>query len=115
MLYANNSFASEASHVGGGMLIAGITTGVVDRYFPEYRDNRGWIGFWANAAVAGVIFGIEMAQDSSDSSGELLDFGCNVLGGAIGAYATDRFILSPVVKSAPDGSYGYGVQVTHKF
>ncbi|WP_292656244.1 hypothetical protein [Nitratifractor sp.] len=114
-LNANNSVASEASHVIGGFAIGSIATGLTDYYFPEYRSERGWIGFWTNTAIAAIMFGIEMAQDSSDTSGELMDFGFSVLGGAFGAYTTDHFILTPVTTEAPDGSPRYGVQVTHKF
>ncbi len=114
-LSANNSFASEASHVGGGMLIAGMTTGIVDRYFPQYREERAWIGFWTDAAIAAVLFGIETAQDRDDVSGELLDLGCNLVGGAIGAYTTDRFFLAPVVHKAPDGSHDFGIKAIHRF
>lgn len=97
------------------MLLGGITTGFVDRYFPEYRDDRAWIGFWTDTAIAALLFSIELAQDRNDLSGELLDLGCNVLGGAIGAYTADRLFLAPVFHKAPDGSHGFGLKAVHRF
>jgi hypothetical protein len=114
-LFANNSVGSEASHFVGHFAFAGISTAIVDRYFPEYREDRAWIGFWTNTALAGILLGVDLAQNHDDVSGELLDFGVSVLGGALGAYATDRWILAPVVREAPDGSHTYGLQVKHKF
>ena len=73
---ANNSVASEASHVAGGMAIGGISTAVVDRFFSEYAENRRAIGFWATTLAAVAVFGVEMAQNSDDVSGEVLDMGC---------------------------------------
>jgi hypothetical protein len=112
---ANNSVASEASHVSGGILLGGVTTAIVDNYFSEYAENRRAIGFWGTTLAATVVFGIEMAQDSDDVSGELLDMGCMIVGGAVGAYVTDRFILSPYVHTAPDGSSTHGVKATYRF
>jgi len=112
---ANNSIGSEASHVAGGMVLGGLTTAVVDRFFSEYAENRRAIGFWGTTAVAVAMFGIEMAQDSDDLSGELLDMGCGILGGAIGSYVTDRFILEPYVHHTPDGHTARGVKATYRF
>jgi hypothetical protein len=112
---ANNSVASEASHIVGGMAIGGISTAVVDRFFSEYAENRRAIGFWATTLAAVAVFGVEMAQDSDDVSGELLDMGCTILGGAIGSYVTDRFILAPYIHQGPDGHSTRGVKATYKF
>jgi len=71
--------------------------------------------FAAMATLAAVaVFGVEMAQDSDDVSGELLDMGCTILGGAIGSYVTDRFILAPYIHQGPDGHSTRGV-ATYKF
>jgi hypothetical protein len=112
---ANNSVASEASHVAGGMAIGGISTAVVDRFFSEYAENRRAIGFWGTTLAAVAVFGVEMAQDSDDVSGELLDMGCTILGGAIGSYVTDRFILAPYIHQGHDGHSTRGVKATYKF
>ena len=112
---ANNSFASEASHVAGGMVFGGVTTAIVDNYFSEYAENRREIGFWGTTLAAAVVFGIEVAQDRDDVSGELLDLGCTILGGAVGSYVTDRFILSPYIQSSPDNGAVRGVKATYRF
>jgi len=114
-LQANDSVASELSHVGGGMVLAGLGTAVTDRYFPEYRAERGWIGFWSATLIAGIVSGIEYAQDRDDASGELLDFASGVAGAAIGSFVTDRFILAPVVHTAPDGSRDVGLNAAYRF
>ena len=113
--FANNSVASEASHVAGGVILGGIATAVTDKYFHEYTEHRWAIGFWSVAAIATVEFGVEMAQDHSDTSGELMDMGFTILGGAIGSYVTDRFFLAPYIHKAPNGSANRGIEATYKF
>ena len=114
-IQANDSVTSELSHVGGGVVLAGLGTVITDRYFSKYREYRGWIGFWSATLITGIISGIEYAQDTDDASGELLDFASGVAGAAIGSFVTDRFILSPIIHSTPDGSHTMGVNVFYKF
>lgn len=103
--YANNSVASEMSHAVGGIVMAGGITAVVDRYYPEYRDHRGMIGFGVSTVAIFVEQGVEYAQ-RGDAYGQLLDATSHMVGSAIGAWVTDRFILSPVVmNSSARGKY----------
>ena len=115
LLYGNNSIGSEASHTAGGFAIGGIATAIADTYYPEDRENRAWVGFWSNALIMAADFGIEISRDDSDLSGELMDLGFGVLGGALGAYTADRYLLQPVTAKAPDGTRSYGMRISHSF
>jgi hypothetical protein len=115
LLTANDSIGSEMSHVGGGIALAGLSTMIVDRYFPEYREDRGWIGFWSTVLITGVASAIEYARDRDDAAGELLDFASGVAGAAVGSFITDRYLLAPILHTAPDGSKSVGLQASYKF
>ena len=115
LLQANESIGSEASHAAGGFAIGGIATALADTYYTEDRVNRGWIGFWSNALIMAADFGIEISRDNSDLSGELMDLGFGVLGGALGAYAADHYLLQPVTSKAPDGTRSYGMRISRSF
>jgi hypothetical protein len=98
---ANESFGSEFSHFVGGALLASGVTAIADHYGAE---NRAWIGFGTSV---GLSFVAEAAQVASNGSGQLgpsaLDFGANLLGAALGAFVTDRFILAPAVSTDAQG------------
>jgi hypothetical protein len=112
--YANNSVASEMSHVAGGVVMAGGITAVVDRYSPEYRENRGMIGFGVSTVAVFAEQGVEYALNG-DAGGQLLDATSHMIGSALGAWVTDRFILSPVVtNSSAKGKY-IGLQLRGSF
>ncbi len=114
-LQANSSTGSELSHVAGGVVMAGAITAVVDNYFPDYTEDRQLIGFGISSLLIIIEQGIEIAQDSSDVQGEMLDMAAHIGGSALGAYITDQYILAPVIKVSPQGDKAIGLQVTHSF
>jgi hypothetical protein len=112
--YANNSVQSEMSHAVGGVVMAGGITWAVDRYYPEYRENRGVIGFGVSTVAIFAEQGVEYALHGN-AWGQLLDATSHMVGSAIGAWGTDRYILSPVVtNSSAKGKY-IGLEVRGSF
>ena len=111
---ASDSFGSEASHFVGGAVMAGAITAIVDKFYPEYAENRFWIGFGISSAAIVIEQGYEAIKNGKPAS-QLLDAASHIGGSALGAYVTDKYILSPIVRTAPDGSKTVGVQVTHSF
>jgi len=102
---ANNSVSSEMSHVVGGAVTAGAITAIVDSYYPEYREDRGMIGFGISSVVMIAFESVTVAL-RGDLNGQLLDVASHVAGSAFGAFVTDKFILSPVIEnSASEGKF----------
>jgi len=114
-LHANSSSGSELSHVAGGVVMAGAITAIVDSYFPDYAEDRQLWGFGLSSLLIIIEQGIEVAQDSSDVKGELLDATAHIGGSVIGAWVTDKYILSPIVRTSPEGDRTIGLQVSHSF
>lgn len=113
-LYGADDFNSEASHFTGGAVLAGGITAVVDSFYPEYRADRGLIGFGISSAVGLLDQTIQYAE-SGRASGQLLDAAAHIAGSAFGAWLTDKYILSPVIiDSASEGKY-IGLNVRHSF
>jgi glycerol uptake facilitator-like aquaporin len=113
-LQANDGFNSEASHFVGGTVLAGGITAVVDQYYPEYKSDRGMIGFGISSIAIIAEQSIEYAVNGNAKS-QLMDAASHILGSALGAYITDKYILLPVVKdSSTDGKY-VGLNVQHRF
>ena len=102
---ANDSFNSELSHFAGGAAMGAGFTAVADHY--GYREHRGWIGFGISTGI-GVVG--ELASRNGDFSA--LDAGINALGAALGAFATDRWILAPLV--LPEQHYA-GLMAGYRF
>jgi len=96
---ANDSFGSEMSHVIGGAVMAGGITAVVDHYYPEYKEDRGMIGFGISSAAMIAFESVNMAL-GANVKGQLLDITAHVAGSAFGAFVTDKFILSPVIENS---------------
>ncbi|MDP3588229.1 MAG: hypothetical protein Q8R58_09270 [Sulfuricurvum sp.] len=104
-LEANTSVSSEMSHFVGGAVMAGGIAAVVDSYYPEYKENRGMIGFWISSAAVIAEQGVEYALHG-DAKGQALDAISHIAGSALGAFVTDQYILSPVIKdSSTTGNY----------
>ena len=111
---ANDDFNSEMSHVVGGAILAGGITAVVDRYYPEYREDRGMIGFWTSSAAIVIEQAVEIALHG-DAKGQALDAVSHIIGSALGAFVTDQYILSPVLNnSASEGKY-VGLALQYSF
>jgi len=113
-LQANDSFSSEMSHVVGGAVMAGGMTAVIDSYYPEYKQNRGMIGFEISSAAIVVEQTIEFALHGN-ASGQLLDIASHVLGSAFGAFVTDKYILAPVMNNSSVEGKFVGLAVQHSF
>lgn len=96
---ANDSFNSEISHVIGGAVMAGGITAVVDSYYPEYKADRGMIGFGVSSLSIIAFESVTVAL-RGDAKGQLLDVASHIVGSAFGAFVTDTFILSPVVENS---------------
>jgi hypothetical protein len=113
-LYANDSFSSEASHFAGGAVMAGGITVVIDHYFPEYKFDRGMVGFEVSSAVIIVEQAVEVALHGN-AKGQLLDATSHIAGSVLGAWVTDKYILSPVIQdSSNEGKY-IGVSLQYTF
>lgn len=104
-LYGNDSLDSEFSHFAGGAVMAGGIAAVIDSYYPEYRSDRGMIGFGISSVAIVVEQGVEVMLNGN-AKGQLLDAVSHIAGSALGAYITDQYILTPVIKdSAIEGKY----------
>ena len=95
--HAYDGASSELSHTAFSAAFAGVVTHV-------YRDseNRAWIGF-AVATGASALHQSYQAANGSSKSGSLLDFASSAIGAALGAWATDKYILTPVVRPSFTG------------
>lgn len=104
---ANDSLGSEFSHFVAGGVIAGTVTAIADHYGVE---QRGWVGFWTSVGLSFISEGLQVAANgSSQAKGSALDFGSNLLGAALGAWVTDRYILQPVVTRDAAGHQFFGM------
>lgn len=113
-LSANEGLGSESSHFVGGAVMAGGITAIVDNYYPEYKSERGMIGFEVSSIVIIAEQSIEYALNGN-ARGQLLDAASHIVGSALGSFITDKYILLPVLKdSASDGKY-VGLTVQHSF
>lgn len=111
---ANDGISSEMGHGIGGVVMAGGIVAIVDNYYPEYSQNRAMIGFATSSLVIVAEQGIEYALHG-DAQGQMLDALWHIAGSALGAYLTDGFILSPVVKNSErEGKY-LGLALQHSF
>lgn len=108
-LIANDSVGSEASHFIGGAVMAGGITAIVDKYYPEYKNDRFLIGFGISSTAIIAEQGVEYAL-RGNAKGQLLDAGSHILGSALGSYLTDEFILTPIVDHEQ-----IGVKVNYTF
>jgi len=104
---ATDSFNSEISHVAGGAAMAGVATYFADDHWPQ---DRGWIGFSTSVELGVALEGVDSANGNKFS---VLDAASNALGAAVGAFATDHYILMPAVE--PPGKQGAFLGVTGKF
>ncbi|MDO9207594.1 MAG: hypothetical protein Q7T91_05025 [Sulfuricurvum sp.] len=111
---ANDSFNSEMSHVVGGAVMGGGITAVVDRYYPEYKEDRGMIGFGISSLTIVAFESVTVAL-RGDAKGQLLDVASHIAGSAFGAFVTDKFILSPVVKNSTNEGKFIGLQAAVSF
>jgi hypothetical protein len=112
--WADDSWDGGWKHFGVGVVVGGVGTAVGDRLWPE---NRFWIGV-AAGATAGVLGEL---VDRGDGWGKwngkdsTLDALATAAGGVIGAYATDKWILTPVVTRDRRGQAQYRIVAQRRF
>jgi hypothetical protein len=106
---ATDSWGSELSHFGGGLLVGGGATWLADQWWPQDRLLIG-IG-------TGVVYGLagEGIQAATGGKFSGLDAIANIAGATLGAFATDRWILKPVVIHDRADSTRYELQAGFKF
>ena len=100
---ANNSFAydgltSELSHAAGGAVMAGAIT----KLFEE-SPNRVLIGVGASSAVSFLAESRQVLSKDAKVSSSLLDFGSHTLGSIVGAWVSDKYLLTPVITRSYSG------------
>jgi hypothetical protein len=109
--WAYDGFTSEASHAVAGAAMAAAGTAIADHWGVEHR---AWVGFGASSLLGLFSETLQVAsnhQSSLRSAG--LDVGSNMLGAAIGAWGTDRYLLKPAVtRDAGHTTMGFALQGT---
>jgi peptidoglycan/LPS O-acetylase OafA/YrhL len=104
-VHATDSFNSEASHFIFGAALAGGITAVVDHWYPEQREYRGWWGFGISS-VGAALESLYEYNINGNGRNQAIDAASHIAGSALGAYVTDQYILEPVIKnSASEGRY----------
>ena len=106
---ANDGLTSELSHGAGGLAWGSVTTLLVSDRWPE---NRALIGFGV-ALSAGLVG--EIYDHSRGYGFSSLDVVATAVGGAIGAYVTDKFFLVPVMEKPQQGGRYLGVVARYRF
>jgi hypothetical protein len=94
---AYDGASSELSHTTFSAALAGVVTHAYSQ-----SENRAWIGFAVATGASALHQGYQAAHGSS-TSGSLLDFASSAIGAALGAWATDTYILTPIVKPSFTG------------
>jgi hypothetical protein len=106
------NWSSELSHLAGGTVVAGVSTAVANKYWPEHR---ALIGFSVGTAYAIISNTIDYVTLDRTFSSQLEDMAFDTLGAAIGSLITDKFILMPVIKRDHAGSSYYGLVLQYSF
>jgi hypothetical protein len=88
---ASDSFTSEISHAVSGAVMAGY----ISKMFTE-SENRAWIGFGLSSAFIVAEQNYEISKVGKRSS-QQLDMAAHMLGSAVGAWYTDKYLLIPVI------------------
>ncbi len=89
--HAYDGLTSELSHAAGGALLAGAVT----KMYSE-SENRAWIGFAVSTAAVVLEQGYEISRGANRNS-QIKDMVWHAAGAALGAWATDKYLLVPVV------------------
>ncbi len=106
---ADTNVYSEISHTIGGALLAGTISWASDRYLPEY--DRAWMGFGVSCVIGIASQYYEYNQGSNTADEAAVDAVTHVLGSAIGAYVSDRYLLRPVLKKVVARHYYMGIEL----
>jgi hypothetical protein len=106
---AYNGFSSEGAHFAGAAVTAGTATYLFDQH-TAYHDQRAWLGFGASA-----LFFTATELVDGNTYGNRLDIAADLLGAAVGAFGTDKWLLEPVVNKQLDNSMYIGMESQLKF
>lgn len=109
---ANDGLSSEISHGVGGVVTAGLLVTAFD--YTQYAQDRAIFGF-AGSTIIGIAMQIIDYNEYKDARGQLTDAIWHIAGSAIGAYTTDRFILSPIVTNSPTQGEYIGLSLQSSF
>ncbi len=90
--HAYDGLTSELSHTAFSAVLAGAVT-----HAYQTSENRAWIGFAVATGASALHQGYQAAHGSS-LSGSWLDFASSAIGAALGAWGTDKYILTPIVE-----------------
>lgn len=89
--HAYDGLTSELSHAVGGALLAGAVTHAYSE-----SENRAWIGFAVSTAAIVLEQGYHISRGANRNS-QIKDMAWHAVGSALGAWATDKYLLVPVV------------------
>lgn len=89
--HAYDGLTSELSHAAGGALLAGAVTKIYSE-----SENRAWIGFAVSTAAVVIDQGAAISRGANRNS-QIRDMVWHAAGAALGAWATDKYLLVPVV------------------
>jgi hypothetical protein len=106
---AYNGFSSEGAHFAGAAVTAGTATYLFDAH-TAYHDQRAWLGCGASA-----LFFTASELIDGNTYGNRLDIAADLLGAAVGAFGTDKWLLQPVVAKQLDNSMYLGMESQLKF
>lgn len=106
---AYNGLSSELSHVAGATVVSGGITFLADKY-SAHKEQRAWIGF----GVSSLFFTVVELYDGNTYDNRL-DIASDIVGSAVGAFVTDKWILKPVVKRENSGSSYIGLETKFTF
>lgn len=109
----NSSFNSEISHFAGGVVSTGVAVVIIDKYFPE--QNSAWLGFALSSTVSALFEYRQYHFGDNSASAALLDASSHALGAAIGAYLTDKYIITPTVALEANNSVYTGINIALNF
>ncbi len=72
-----------------------MLAGAVTKMYSE-SENRAWIGFAVSTAAVVLEQGYEISRGANRNS-QIKDMVWHAAGAALGAWATDKYLLVPVV------------------
>lgn len=101
---AYDGFTSEISHAAGGAVMAALVTQVC-----ADDERRAWIGFAVSAAAGALSESLQASRGARGYS-SMLDAASHAAGAALGAWASDRYLLVPVLQRPY-----VGVLLVHRF
>ena len=96
--FAYDGFTSEFSHAAGGAIMAGSITKIF-----EDSPNRVLIGAGISSAVSFLAESHQVLSKDAKVSSSLLDFGSHALGSIVGAWVSDKYLLTPVIARSYSG------------